>query len=524
MKPNPFSQDLTDYILSGHAFLHCPTTEKTRFLSELTTIAESMPDDGRQIFTWSHAAGWLNGDGNAPADVQIGQPDPQKVPQEILELPEASIFVLKDFGFYVQPKGYSYADVVVAWLCEIRDVLASSGRTVIFLGPDFDVPAALANDVTTLDFPLPGDAAIEKSVRFVMDGQTLDESILPSIVSACRGMTEQQVEDRIALALRRFKTLNTGAAKLILHEKADLLRRNGLLKYLEPPPGGMSLIGGCEAVKDHIRRDKTCFGEDAQAFGIDSPKGIMLVGISGCGKTEISLNAAAELGMPLIQFDVGAMMSKWVGESERNVREALSQIEAMAPCVVQMDEIEKGFGSVGSDGDSGAGMRAFGTVLKWMSERTCPAYLVMTSNDVTRLPPEFMRKGRIDEIFGICLPTEAERHEICRIHLTKRNRDPEVFDLEALAGATNRLTGADIEQVIITGLKLAFHAGDELTSEHLLQAVAEVRPLSQTDPDRVAAMTQWLEQHTKPAGASFSGTCRSRSSSNGCGRKRQVEV
>ncbi len=345
------ASNLTDYILSGHAFLHCPTTEKTRFQSELTTIAESLPDDGRQVFTWSHATGWLDSEGNAPSGVQIGQPDPQKVPQEILELPEAAIFVLKDFGYYVQAKDYSYADIVTAWLCEIRDVLASSGRTVIFLGPDFEVPAALANDVTTVEFPLPNDEAIEKSVRFVMDGHDFDEAILPSIVSACRGMTEQQVEDRTALALRKFKTLNADAAKLILHEKADLLRRSGLLKYLEPPPGCMSLIGGCEAVKDHIRRDKTCFGEDAQAFGIDSPKGIMLVGISGCGKTAISLNAAAELNMPLIQFDVGAMMSKWVGESERNVREALRQIEAMAPCVVQMDEIEKGFGTVGSDGE-----------------------------------------------------------------------------------------------------------------------------------------------------------------------------
>lgn len=524
MKPDRFCQNLTDYILSGHAYLHVPTTEKTRFLSDLSTIAKSLPDGRRQVFIWSHATGWLDGEGNTPTGVQSGQPDPQKVAQEILELPESSLFVLKDFGYYVQTKGYSYADVVIAWLTEIRDVLASSGRTVVFLGPDFDVPAALANDITTVDFPLPDDDAIAASVQFVMEGHTFDETVLPSIVSACRGMTQQQVEDRTALALRRFKTLNAGAAKLILHEKAEVLRRSGLLKYLEPPEGGMGLIGGCEAVKAHIRRDKACFSKDAKSFGIDPPKGILLVGVSGCGKTAISLSAAAELNMPLIQFDVGAMMSKWVGESERNVRAALQQIEAMAPCVVQMDEIEKGFGTVGSDGDSGAGMRAFGTVLKWMGERTCSAYLIMTANDVTRLPPEFTRKGRIDEIFGVYLPTEDERREILGIHLSKRKRSTDGFDLDALAGATETYSGADIEQVVITGLKLAFHLANELTTEHLLEAVAQVRPLSQTDPERVAAMTKWLERHTTAASGSCPLTDQSKPGSNGCRQKPQVEI
>lgn len=392
------------------------------------------------------------------------------------------------------------ADVVIAWLCEIRDVLASTGRTVIFLGPDLEVPAALANDVTTVSFPLPDNAAIEQCVRFVMDGHPFDEQALPTIVGAARGMTQQQVEDRIALALRKYKSLNAHAAKLILNEKAEVLRRSGLLKYIEPPTDGLALIGGCDNVKQHIRRDKACFGDDARAFGIDPPRGLLLVGIPGCGKTAISLSAAAELNIPLIQFDVGSLMSKWVGESEANTRNALAQIEAMAPCVVQMDEIEKGFGSVGREGDSGAGMRAFGTVLKWMSERTCAAYVIMTANNVQLLPPEFTRKGRIDEIFGVYLPTEIERQEIFPIHLRKRKRDPDQFDLPALAQITDGYTGADIEQVVITGLKLAFHAGSELTTEHLLAAVPDVRPLSQTDPERVAAITEWLERHTCPAG------------------------
>lgn len=252
--------------------------------------------------------------------------------------------------------------------------------------------------------------------------------------------------------------------------------------------------------KAHIRRDKACFGDAARAFGIDPPRGILLTGISGCGKTAISLAAAAELGVPLLQFDVGALMSKWVGESESNTRSALRLVEAMAPCVLQLDEIEKGFGSVGGEGDSGAGLRTFGTLLKWMSERTCPVYLVMTANDVTRLPPEFTRKGRVDEIFGVFLPTESERREIFAIHLRKRGRDPERSNLDAAAAATDGYSGADIEQVVICGLKNAFHAGTELDDACLLAAVGDVRPLSQTDPERLAAMTTWLEGHARPAG------------------------
>ncbi len=519
----PFRSELADYILSGHAYLHVPTTEKTRFLAELKQIAESLPDDGRQVFTWSHATGWHDADGNAATSAsgaEFGQPDPQTVPQQILDLPENAIFVLKDFGCYVQHKTYSYADVVVAWLCEIRDVLAATGRTLIFLGPDFDVPPALVNDVTTVEFSLPNDAAIEQSVRFVMDGHDLDDAVLPSIVSAARGMTQQQVEDRVALALRKYKTLNGDATKLILREKAEVLRRSGLLKYQEPPDGGLALIGGNDAVKAHIVRDKGCFTEEARTFGIDPPRGIMLTGISGCGKTAISLAAAAELGVPLIQFDVGAMMSKWVGESESNTRSGLRQVEAMAPCVLQIDEVEKGFGSVGGDGDSGASLRTFATLLKWMSERTCPVYIIMTANDVSKLPPEFTRKGRIDEIFGVYLPTPEEREEILQIHLGLRKRDPATFDLDALATATDSYTGADIEQVVITGLKLAFHAGTELTTEHLLQAVPEVRPLSKTDPESVTEVTKWLDSHTKPAGLTPTASV----PLNGQGRKRRMTV
>ncbi len=219
-----FRQTLTDYILSGHAYLLAHTPEKARFLQELKEIAASLPPDGRPVFIWSPATGWRDGD-NGPAKstsgAEFGPPQPQQAPQQILELPEDAIFVLKDFGPYVCQRTFAYYDLVTAWLSEIRDQLAHSGRTVIFLGVDFEIPPVLQHEITSIEFKLPDDPAIEKAVRFVADKHPLDDQALPAIITACRGMTQQQVEDRTALALRRFKKLGADAARLILHEKAE---------------------------------------------------------------------------------------------------------------------------------------------------------------------------------------------------------------------------------------------------------------------------------------------------------------
>jgi hypothetical protein len=456
-----------------------------------------------------HAVGWRDAArASRPEVSNLDSPTPSSCAQQILELPEDSL--LRAAGLRLVSCSIKHVQLRRhRRRLALRDPghpgsLAAGGPSSLS-APSSTSRPALANDVTT-DWlsrcPMMRAIDASRCASLSARGTTFDDGVpAADRGSACRGMTQQQVEDRVALALRKFKALNGDAAKLILHEKAEVhASQRAAASTTEPPsrwPGPDRRLR-CN-VKQHIRRDKACFSDEASAFGIDPPRGLLLVGVPGCGKTAISLSAAAELGMPLIQFDVGALMSKWVGETESNCRTALAQIEAMAPCVVQMDEIEKGFGGVGRDGDSGAGMRAFGTVLKWMSERTCPAYVIMTANNVQALPPEFTRKGRIDEVFGVYLPEADERSEIFSIHLRKRNRDPELFDLEGLADATDGYTGADIDQVVITALKLAFHAGGELSTEHLLAAAPEVRPLSQTDPERVAQITEWLERHTTRA-------------------------
>jgi SpoVK/Ycf46/Vps4 family AAA+-type ATPase len=213
-------------------------------------------------------------------------------------------------------------------------------------------------------------------------------------------------------------------------------------------------------------------------------------------------------------------MSKWVGESERNMRDAIRLLEGLGSCVLQLDEIEKGFGGVGGEMDGGAAQRSFGIFLKWLSDRSCPVYVVATANNIKALPVEFTRKGRFDELYGVYLPTHAERQEIFRIHLKLRKREPGAFDVDQLARQTEGYTGADIKEVVQLGLKLAFHTGDELKTEHLVSAIPEVRPLSKTDPESVTEVTKWLDSHTKAAGNGHSPS----HPTNGNARKRRVTV
>lgn len=496
-----FRATLADYILSGHAMLAVLTSEKSRAIEEIIDAADEI---SRPIHVWNIATGWQNADGQ-PSIPQQGFPEPDLAVQEIMKLPQGSIGVLKDFGPYVRYETCPKSDLVCGWLEQIKSHLYEQQKAILFVGPEFANPTALKHDITHIDFSLPDEEQIEKQIRYVCEGVESeqgqfkpDEEMVPEIVDACKGMTQQQIIDRVALALRVHKNLTPAAKKLIIHEKAGLIRQSGILTYYEPPEGGLDMIGGLDALKQHVQLDKPCFSDEAQQFGIDYPKGVLLVGLPGCGKTLTTLGIASDFNLPLIRFDVGSVMSKYVGESEAQIREAIRLMEAIAPCIVQFDEIEKGFGGVG-DLDGGASQRVFGTVIKWMNDRTCPVYIVATANRVQSLPPEFMRKGRFDEIFFVDLPSEPERAEIIRIHLAKRNRKPEQFDIPAVVKATEGFTGSDIEQAVKMGLKMAFSDKKELTTDYCIQGAASIVPLTKTEVNRIEEIRTWCSTRAKPA-------------------------
>lgn len=499
---NNFSKNFADYVLSGHALLYVETFEKDRAISEIAEVAKASE---RNIYIWSIAQGWTDQSGAPVGKTKPTSPIEEQL-EAVLGFPEGVICILRDFGGYMKHDTYPNYDIVIGWLDELRKIVASVHQTIVFVGPDFDIPKSLMHDITRIDFDLPNNEQIKERIDFVCSDVTKadgtkfkpDQSIIPQIVDACRGMTSQQTVDRVALSLRKHKDLNLEAVLTIIREKAGVIRASGLLTYIEPPKGGLDNVGGYDALKQHVLLDQPCFTKEAREFGIEFPRGLMLVGIPGCGKTLLSLAIASELGLPLIAMDVGNLMNKYVGESERNMREAIKMLESIAPCVLQLDEIEKGFGGNG-DSDGGASRRVFGTFIKWLNDRSSPVYAVATANQVQSLPPEFCRKGRFDEIYGLDLPGLSEREEIFKIHLKKRNRKPSDFSIDKLAKATEGYTGADIEQVIKLSLKIAFSNGKNLCHKHLEEAAPQIIPLSISESQRIEETRKWCSIHAKPA-------------------------
>lgn len=499
---NDFKTDFADYVLSGHALLNVETFEKDRAISEIAEVAKN---SDRKIYIWSIALGWTDGCGINVCDIKPEAPVENHL-RAVLDFEDGIICVLKDFGGYMKHETYPSYDIVVGWLDELRKVVASVHQTIVFVGPQFTAPKALMHDITNINFSLPDSEQVGERINFVCSDVTKadgtkfkpNKEIIPQIVDACRGMTSQQTVDRVALALRKHKGLDEDAVQTIIREKAGVIKASGLLTYIEPPKGGLANVGGYDALKQHILLDQPCFTQEARDFGIEFPRGLMLVGIPGCGKTLLSVAIASELGLPLVAMDVGNLMDKYVGESESNMREAIKMLESISPVVLVLDEIEKGFGG-SNDSDGGSSKRVFGTFLKWMSDRTSPVYVIATANQVQSLPPEFCRKGRFDEIYGLDLPCLEEREEIFDIHLSKRNRDPIGFDTADMAKITDGYTGADIEQIVKLSLKIAFSNGKDLNPSHMREAIPQIIPLSQTESCRIAETKKWCESHAKPA-------------------------
>ncbi len=513
---NDFKKIISDYICSGHALLYIDTFEKDRVVSELVEVAGKL--DNRKVFIWSLALGWTNDKGIRINNIKQTSSDDNPLPnieatapvdeqlQAIFNFPGGAICILRDFGPFIQHDTCGGADLIISWLDELRKIIASVRQTIIFVGPVFSSPKPLLHDITLVDFDLPVNKQIEERINFVCEDVTrpdgakfkIDPKMIPQIVDACRGMTSCQIGDRVALALRKHGDLNDDAIHTIVHEKAAVIRASELLNYIEPPEGGLANVGGYEALKQHVLLDKPCFTDEAREFGIEFPRGLMLVGIPGCGKTLLSMAIASELGLPLIAMDVGNLMSKYVGDSENNMREAIRMLESMGSIVLVLDEIEKGFGGTG-DMDGGSSRRVFGTFLKWMNDRQSPIYIIATANQIESLPIEFTRKGRLDEIYGLDLPEAVERQEIFHIHLIKRDRKPKDFNVTELVNATIGFTGSDIEQVIKLSLKIAFADNKKLQQKHLMQAASEIIPLSKTASDRIDIIRAWCEKHAKPA-------------------------
>ena len=363
-----------------------------------------------------------------------------------------------------------------------------------------EIPAELDKEVTVLNFlpPTKEDLAVlldriiedmqgHKSVRIDLDGDGRER-----LLQAALGLTLGEAENVFAKIIVKNQCLSAGHVDEVFAEKQQIIRKSGLLEYY-PAQEDFNSVGGLPLLKDWLAKRAVAFTAEAQAFGLPAPKGILLLGIQGCGKSLCAKAVSRLWQLPLLRFDMGRMFGSLVGSSEENVRRAISVAESIAPAVLWVDEIDKAFVGSQSSGitDGGTTARVFGTFLTWLSEKTAPVFVVATANDVSQLPPELLRKGRLDEIFYVDLPAEAERAEIFRIHITKRNRNPEEFDLPQLVAASVDFSGAEIEEAIISALYDAFYARQELATGHVLEALAQTVPMAKTMAEKINALRAW---------------------------------
>jgi len=490
-------QELDTLVRARYPLIYLVTPEEQRLEAILGELAASH---------CKALLGWTSTKGLRPLDGAKGAAEDTKGPLEALaaieRLPEPSLVILKDFHPFLSDP------VVVRAVRDLAHALKSTYTTVILLSPTLMIPPEIEKEISVLDVPLPTYRDLLELLKEIVEvvrrnnraKVELTRDDADELIRAALGLTLSEAESAFAKAIATDGRLSRNDVSLVLEEKRQVIRKSGLLEYFASDEK-LASVGGLASLKAWLSRRGAAFSEAARRFGLPEPKGLLLLGVQGCGKSLTAKAIAAQWRLPLLRLDMGRIFSGLVGSSEENLRKAIRVSESVAPVVLWVDEIEKGLsGSQGSGmSDGGVSARVFGTLLTWLQEKTAPVFVVATANRIEGLPPELLRKGRFDEIFFIDLPAESERREIFQIHLSRRGRDPARFD--ALAQRAEGFSGAELEAAVISGLYEAFGEGTELAQGHLEQAVKDSLPLSVTMREDIARLRDWARTRTRPASA-----------------------
>ena len=497
--------DLANLLRARFAYIYITTWEEERALDHIRYVAKNtdLIKTERKVLEWSRCTGFTNQEG----DVIKHTKDPGDAIRFMQKDEEDAIYVLKDFyTFFGADHRQPDYDVVR----QLRDALADIKyslymKNVIFLSPRLVIPVDMQKEIAIFDFDLPTEDELLVTLKEMISENrgmpvSLDEEGLRSLARGALGLTVQEAENAFARAIISEGCLNEAAKKIIFEEKNQVIKKTGILEFINSSLD-INDIGGLDNMKKWLMKRNNSWGKDAQAYNIPAPKGVLITGVPGCGKSLTAKAMSSMWGLPLLKMDFGKIFSGIVGSSEENMRRALDTAEAVAPSLLWVDEIEKGLGGVsGNSGDSGTSQRVFGTFLTWMQEKTAPVFVVATANNIVGLPPELLRKGRFDEIFFVDLPTFNERRSIFKVHLSKRLSEGSIAGrglviddalLDDLAEHTEGFVGAEIEQIVISGLFEAFYEKRPLTKEDLLHAAANTVPLSVTQAEQIISLRQW---------------------------------
>jgi ATP-dependent 26S proteasome regulatory subunit len=500
-----FQAELETLIRARYPILYLITSEESRLQDLILEIGLRRQ---KKVFEWSCTTGIVPAGTSIQAQ-KLCNPatkEPLAALDHIIDQVEPALYILKDFHPYLTHNNHT----VVRRLKEIALHLKNSHKTILLVSPVMEIPVELEKEITVLNYPLPDqeelsdllDRITDELKQFKQVSVELDGPGRQRLLQAALGLTLSEAENVFAKIIVKSERLSGQDVNEVLEEKKQIIRKSGLLEYYATQES-FEQVGGLDLLKSWLNKRSLAFSDQARKFGLPAPRGILMLGVQGCGKSLCAKAVSTQWQLPLLRFDMGRMFGSLVGSSEENVRRAIAVAESVAPAILWVDEIDKAFAGTQSSGaiDGGTTARVFGTFLTWLSEKTAPVFVVATANDISQLPPELLRKGRLDEIFFVDLPNDAERREIFRIHLNKRRRPDAQFDLVALSQASHDFSGAEIEEAINSALYDAFAADEPLSTPHILAALAQTVPLARTMREHLERLRAWADGRARHASA-----------------------
>jgi len=481
-------------VNSHHPLITIETAEEMRVEELLQKVAAEL---GVALYTWSVTTGLARAGGQPIYHTA----DPEQALANLSLVQGDAIFLLKDFARYLEQ------DKICRRVRELAEGFRAARRSIVISGAALHIPEDLAGDAVPYQLALPGEDELSDVVKEVLAGTSstgvrvaAGAALVTQLAQSLVGLPRAEARRILEMCILARKGVDAGLAAEVTAAKARALRQDGFLESVRRD-ASFGDVAGLEHLRAWITRRRNALTAEGRAFGLEPPKGVLITGVQGCGKSLAARAIAGEWGYELARLDAGALYDKFVGESERRLRKALELAQKLSPLVLWVDEIEKAFASAGAgaDADAGLSQRLVATLLTWMQDRESGVFLAATSNNITALPPEMMRKGRFDEIFFVDLPGEQARRALFALHLTKRGREAAQFDLQKLAAASEGFSGAEVEQAIVSGLYTAFDGKQQLSTEVLLGEIRATQPLSVVRAEEIQSLRDWAKSRAVPA-------------------------
>lgn len=492
-KVKEFEKELELLLKCKTTIIEIVTTEWQRLQSIVSKIALFEMTKWKR---WNKSVGIVDHEGNIQPIL-----DPLKLLTEYKDSNEPGFLILENFNFYLNSPD------IINLLFEICKMKKTVQKSLIIETSEMCLPHALSKEIVVLYMPLPNKQFIRKIAESVIVNTNLaskDYELTDELLSSVLGLTTTEINLAFNKAVEKYQKLDNSIIDYLIDEKQHIIRKEGLLEYYKSSES-MKDVGGLQNLKTWLNVRSNSFSEKALEYGIDVPKGVLLLGLPGCGKSLTAKCIANTWKFPLLRFDLGKVFGGIVGQSESNMRKALDVATTIAPCVLWIDEIEKGLSGLSSSDrtDGGTTSRVFGSLLTWMQEKKEPVFVVATANSIEALPPELLRKGRFDEIFFVDLPSLEERKDIFKIHISAKKRELSKFNINLLAEKTNGLTGAEIYSIIADGLFTSFSNNRELTTEDIINERKKITSLSTVMAERISELRSWAKNRARIAGEEY---------------------